>query len=217
MKIGKVVRLTSFFAISAFVGSVYAVAPGFYMGIMAGPATNDASDAYAKTASGTPPITLVTPQSSQFGSRAFLGYKFNNYAATEFGFTYFSTISYDSGGVTTCSGTTARARDMEVVGKLSYPIYSFEPYAKAGAAVVYSMTSGGLNSGPNECGKTQYNNQIKPTYSVGAGYDLSQNWVADASLNRLIVPGSISSMTYFALGISYHFVDKYCGQFLCED
>jgi opacity protein-like surface antigen len=217
MSVGKLQRLLALTAIMSVACSTYAVAPGFYMGIMAGPATNNAGTVQAKTLSGTPPTTTVSPKSNQFGSHMYLGYKGNQYAAAEFGFTYFSTIVYDNKGVETCSGTEARARDLDAVLKLSYPYAGFEPYIKAGAAIVYSMTSGGLNSSATSCGKTQYSNQVKPTYSLGVGYDLSQNWVADISFNRLIVPGSISSMTYLGLGISYHFVDKYCGQFLCDD
>jgi len=29
--------------------------------------------------------------------------------------------------------------------------------------------------------------------------------------------GQVGNLTMYALGISYHFVDKYCGQFLCDD
>jgi len=213
------IRISKLFlsaAIGAVTCNVYAVAPGFYMGIMGGPATNDANSINAKTANPPPVMTVANPSSSQFGSRAFMGYKVNQYAGVEFGLTYFSTISYST-AQPTCSGTSARVRDFDFVGRFSYPFGGFEPYAKAGAAAVYTMTSGGLNSSPNDCGDTQYNNNIKPTASIGLGYDLSQNWVTDISANKVWAPGSISSMTYFALGISYHFVDKYCGQFLCDD
>jgi len=217
MKLGKLKRLLGLIAISSIACSAYAVRPGLYMGVQVGPGTNNASPVFAKTLSGTPPTTEVNPQSNQFGSHMYMGYKGSDYVAAEFGFTYFSTIAYDNKGVQTCASTNARVRDIDVMGRLSYPYNGFEPFVKAGAAVVFTMTSGGLNSGPDTCGRTQYTNNVKPTYAIGLGYDLSQNWVIDASANHLTVPGTISSMTYYALGISFHFVDKYCGQFLCDD
>lgn len=209
-------RLLILAAISSVACNAYAVRPGFYMGLQGGPATNDATSVQSKTLNPPPVMVTANPTSNQFGTHGYLGYKMNDYVGSEFGFTYFSTIAYNT-SQQTCSSTNARVRDFDAMGRLSYPFNGFEPFVKAGAAAVFTMTSGGLNSGPNDCGKTQYNNNVRPIASLGVGYDLNQNWVMDASATRLWAPGSISSMTYFALGISYHFVDKYCGQFLCDD
>jgi len=196
--------------------NAYAVGPGFYMGAMAGPATNSASTENAATLSGTPPTTPVNPKSQQFASRIFMGYKVNQYAGFEFGGTFFSTIQFNSKGIQTCASTDARVRDIEILGKGSYPLPNgFDVFAKGGVAIAYITTSGGLNSGVTECGKTQYQNKFVPTATIGASYDLSQNWVTDLSYNSVMVGGKVGKMTYFALGLSYHFVDVYCGQFLC--
>lgn len=198
---------------------VYAVRPGFYMGFMAGPATNNASDQQAQTQGGLgyPPTITATPKSQQFGSRIFMGYKASEYAGFEMGGTFFSTIRYDTGNVQTCSAANARVRDIDVLGKFSYPVYSFEPYAKAGVAVAYQTTAGAFNPDfSGDCGKSSNITKYVPTYSLGVGYDLTQNWVIDLSANRTNVSGKVGSMTMYALGISYHFVDVYCGQFLCS-
>jgi len=207
-----VIVLTQGMAISA-----YAVAPGFYMGVMAGPATNSGGTQQAQMQTPTTTTTPVTPKSTQFGSRLLMGYKINKYAGFEGGLTYISGVNYDNKGVNTCSSTNVRVRDFDFVGKGQIPMgNSFDVFGKAGAAIVYQSTSGALNPRLNQdCGNTQYTNKVAPTVSVGASYDLNQNWVADASWNRIMLGGPLSNVDFYALGISYHFVDVYCGQFLC--
>lgn len=214
----RIVKLISFGALSVISCNVFAVAPGFYMGMMLGPATNNGGTQQAQVNATT--TTPATPKSTQFGTRIFMGNKIGNYFAFEGGLTYFSNVNYDTKGVQTCSGTTARVRDFDFVGKGIFPVaHAFDIFGKAGAALVYQTTSGGLNpisSGTTgQCGQTQYQNNIRPTVSVGASYDINQNWVADLSWNRIMVGGVLSSVDLYALGISYHFVDIYCGQFLC--
>src|SRR5579862_5093030 len=84
---------------------VYAVAPGFYMGLMAGPATNSAGNQQVEVSKGV--TTTAKPRSNMFGSRLYLGYKVNQYAGVEGGLNYFSTVRFDTGSVHTCSGVEA--------------------------------------------------------------------------------------------------------------
>jgi hypothetical protein len=58
-------------------------------------------------------------------------------------------------------------------------------------------------------------NAFRPLIGIGVSYDLSQNWVADFSGTRVTKGSGILSADFFSLGISYHVVDEYCGQFLC--
>lgn len=197
--------------------NAFAVLPGFYMGLMLGPATNNGSDQQAQVLSTPPSTTEVTPKSQQFGSRIYMGYKSSQYFGAEGGLTYYSGIKYDTGDANTCSSPVVRVRDLDLMGRGSLPFGpGFEAYAKAGAALVYMSTSGCLNTDlSQECGKTTYTNQVKPVGSAGISYDMTQNWVLDASWTRLFTGGVIGSMDMYALGLSYHFVDTYCGQFLC--
>lgn len=197
--------------------NAFAVLPGFYMGLMLGPATNNGSNVQAQVLSTPPSTTEVTPQSQQFGSRIYMGYKSSQYFGAEGGFTYYSGIKYDAGDANTCSTPLVRVRDLDVMGRGSIPFGpGFEGFAKAGAAVVYMTTSGCLNTDlSQQCGRTSYSNQVKPVASAGLSYDMTQNWVIDASWTRLFTGGVIGSMDMYALGLSYHFVDTYCGQFLC--
>lgn len=200
---------------SAFVSNAYAVGPGLYLGVMFGPATNDSDSLLAGTASGIPPNVIADPKSQQFGSNLNIGYKFNTWAGFEFGIYYFNGIGYDTHGVETIAGTSQRVRSLYLDGKLDYTFWdTFGVFGKAGVAVTYLTTSGAFN--PPTYTNT-YNNKFTPTYSIGVSYDLNQSWVVDLSANRIAVGGDVNSVTFYGLGLSYHFVDRYCGQFLCDD
>lgn len=203
-----------------FVANTFAMGSGLYIGLMAGPATNGASNQQAQVlgpATTPPTTTLATPKSQQFGSRLMMGYMVSEYVGMEGGLTYFSSIDYDTGDVQTCSSTNARVRDFEFMGKGVFPFRQMSVYGKAGVAIAYQATSGAFNPDSKDvCGKSSYITKYVPAYSAGVGYDLTQNWVVDLSANTVSVGGKIGSMTTYALGIAYHFVDVYCGQFLCS-
>lgn len=196
----------------------YAVAPGFYIGLMAGPAKNGAKDQQAQIEDSNLTTTAV-PASTQFGSRLFMGYKVNNYAAVEGGLTYFSSINFDTKGVSTCGAAKANVYNFDIVGKGSIPFTSyFDAFFTAGMAVNYQRISGALNPAtmPGECGQKSKQTNFKPTYGLGASYNLSQSWVAEVSWTRIMEGDVIKRMDLLGIGISYHFVNRYCGQFLCD-
>ncbi|HEX4045171.1 MAG TPA: outer membrane beta-barrel protein [Gammaproteobacteria bacterium] len=195
----------------------YAVAPGLYLGLMLGPATNSGSKQQAQIP-GSPLTTTVSPRSNQFGTRVFLGYQINQYAAWETGLTYFSNINYNSYGVPTCSNPQVKVRDFDILGKGILPFGNAAIFGKGGVAFAYVNSSGTLNpNGSSACSSSDNETKIRPSIAVGASYDLSQNWVTDISWNRILLSGITGNIDYYTVGISYHFVDKYCGQFLCDD
>lgn len=209
----------AFITASALSANAFAVGPGLYLGVMAGPSTNNASDQQLQVegAPTSPPTTvLATPKSQQFGSRIMMGYMVNEYAGVEGGLTYFSTIRYDSGDVNTCSGANSSVRDFELLAKGVMPFRQVNAFGKAGVALAYQNNAGAFNpTSTSTCGESTYTTKFVPAFSLGVGYDLSQNWVADISANNIMYGGKVGTMTMYALGISYHFVDIYCGQFLC--
>lgn len=229
-------------AISMLCADAMAVAPGFYMGLMMGPATNEGSQQPVQVfplPTATNPVAntvMANPKSSQFGSRLFLGYKFNQYAGFEGGFTYFSGVNYilKNTAFKPTGGTTARVRGIDVVGKIDYSCQNtFGVFAKGGVAALYITTPGGLNvtnyhtvttlnrakhttsTQVFNSGSNSYSSKLTPTFTLGASYDFNQNWVMDASWTTFMVGGVLSKMNLYAIGFSYHFVDMYCGQFLC--
>lgn len=192
-----------------------AVAPGFYMGLMLGPASNTSGDQQAQKVGGG--TTLVTARSGQFATRLFLGNKLNQYAGYELGIDYLTKIKYDSKGVNTCNGPNASMRAFDVLVKGTLPLgSSFDVFGRAGAGYMYTTTSGSLNPDQSKsCGASKHEGMVRPIVGIGASYDLTQNWVADLSWTRFMVGGTIQNMDAYSVGITYHFVDTYCGQFLC--
>jgi opacity protein-like surface antigen len=223
--------------------NTYAMNNGFYLGIMMGPATNNGSTIEAQVnpaqldssqlilcPKGADVNQLCTtpanPRSSQFGTRIYLGNQFNQYAAVEGGVTLFSSIRYDAKGVPVYGGTDQRVRALDIVGKGIMPLAMFSIYGKLGIAVTYITTGGALNptftdsTNPSlvvTSGSNTYKNKFAPTYSLGASYDLNQSWQVDLSYNTIQVGNNIGSVVLYGIGISYHFTDKYCGQFLCDE
>lgn len=224
-------------------GSAYAIAPGLYLGMMAGPATNGGSTQtvqilpYPTPSSPAPTTAEANPKSSQFGSRIYLGYKFNQYAGFEGGFVYFSGVNYILPNSTqqAAGGTTVRVRAIDLVAKLDYTLQNTVGiFGKAGVAAVYITTPGGLTptgysivAAPTptnpaamktiNSGSNSYTSKVAPVFAVGASYDFNQSWVMDLSWTRYFVGTTVSSMDLYALGLAYHFTDKYCGQFLCDE
>lgn len=196
------------------VTQAYAVGPGFYIGGMTGPASNTAGTQYVQVSQGV--LAPASPKSTQWGSRFFMGYKINPYAAAEGGLSLFSKVKYNTKPFTACSTPSARVRDFDVVARGSIPFGNAEVFGKLGVALVYLSTSASLQPELNEpCGESKHITKFRPTATIGVGYDLSQNWVIDGSWTRISVGGPVSNVDNYAVGISYHFVDVYCGQFLC--
>lgn len=221
----KLARAALIAAINVWAFNAYAVSPGFYLGLMAGPATNSAGiqEAQIDESLATTPVSV---RSQQFGTRVYMGYKWNAWAAVEGGFTYYSNVRFEQKdpSVETCGGLSASVKNADIVGKLSWTMSSFEIFGKAGAAFVYDSSSGALNPGTAainpvtgviECGETQHNTQYTPVYGLGASYDLSQSVAVDVSWTRMNGGSVTGNIDFYALGLSYHFVNIYCGQFLC--
>lgn len=226
-----------------FCADALAIAPGFYMGLMMGPATNNASNKLVQVnplPTASSPIAntgAAGPKSTQFGSRLFFGYKFNPYAGFEGGFSYFSGVNYvlKDPTLTPAAGTTARIRDIDFLGKLDYSYNNtIGLFAKGGVALVYTTVPGGLNitsyrvkPAPTKAnpaavkifdvGTNTYKSKLTPTFALGVSYDLDQSWQMDLSWNVILIGGATGNVTTYALGLSYHFVDVYCGQFLCSE
>lgn len=211
----RIIRGFTLAAASMFCLNAYAVAPGFYMGIMTGPATNSGGTVQAQTGIGT--TTPADTKSSQWGTRIFMGNKINNYAGAELGLTLYSGIKYDTKDVDTCSSPQLRVRDFDLLGKFEMPTKYFTPFVKAGISLVYVNESASLNPDLTmDCGESKNTTNIKPKIAIGGAYDLNQSWVVDFSWTRTMISSKVSNVDLFALGLTYHFVDVYCGQFLCE-
>lgn len=209
-----------------------AMGNGFYMGLMVGPSNNGSPTLAAQAASlpGYPENYCLTnacptpasPHTQQFGTRIFIGNQFNKYAAFEGAFDFFSSVKYDTRDVKTLGDASQRARTVDVLLKGIMPLYHLNVFGKVGVAMTYLTTGGSFNPEQDPVTKNietsnSYTNKFSPVYGIGASYDINQNWLIEFDYLNFAVGGAIGNISMLGLGISYHFTDKYCGQFLCDD
>jgi hypothetical protein len=200
----------------------YAVGPGWYLGLGAG-----STDVHAKTFTfnipdGDPPTLTVSPSTTGIGERLFFGYHINPYAGMEFGFSHYGNATYKipADSAISCNNPSIRQNGFDAEGVGSFPLSKsgFSIFAKLGMAIMYAGSSGTLegDATTNPCGSgTSSKAAVRPLYGVGVSYDLSQSWVSDISFTRVNGGGNIQTADMIAISFSYHFVDTYCGQFLC--
>jgi opacity protein-like surface antigen len=235
--------ITTTLILASFTTNTLSVGPGFYVGLMFGTGANNAKpqnvqikrDSIQMPNRNPPPkfrdipvgpVVLVTAKprnNNQWGSRLFLGYKMNPYAGFETGFTFFTTINYNlitpDPTLDPCSQPNIRVGAWDVLGRLSMPFCDlFELYVKGGPAVTYVRTAGAFfRDDEKVCAKSENTARVRPVVSLGANMSLSQNWLVDVSYSRYFVGNIASYIDFVAVGVAYHFVDKFCGQFLCDD
>lgn len=186
-----------------------ATGAGFYLGGALGE-TN--TNNRVRTVQTTPPVT-VDPSNTGLGARIFGGYAVNQYAAFEGGFTRYSPSTYNVSSSLLPESPTIRENGVDLVARGSYPIYDFSVFGKAGIAFIRESLAGSLNTNPGQTNGTS--TYIRPIGGIGVGYDFSANWVGELSYTRVFKGGNFQNADFISLGVSYHFVDKYCGQFLC--
>lgn len=215
------IRFLSTVALAAgLITAAHAVGPGFYLGVQGG-MTNTHNLPITVPTNTTPAQTAtVNPSNTGAGGRLFLGNNINPYFALEGGYTYYakSTYSLPSSAAVTCSNSGVKQSALDFVGKGMFPVSSFNLYAKAGMALVYQSLTGSCTGNPSNGSSGNISSTQttgRPVVGVGMSYDLNQNWVADLSFTRVLSGSKIQNADLAALGISYHFTDKYCGQFLC--
>ncbi len=213
----KTIWAGSLLAITVMSLDAAAVEPSLYMGAMGGVATNSGGHHLVQMEG--PPVfeAPARPSATQFGTRIFLGGKFNRYVGLESGITFFSKIRYSTSAGNPCSSIDARVNDFDLVGVGSIPLgHNFTAFAKGGAALVYVTSSNAMNPVLTQtCGNSEYTTNVNPTFALGLSYDLNKSWVVDASWTRLQVESIVNHVDLFALGISFHFVDVYCGKWFC--
>lgn len=177
----------------------------------------------------------VAPANTGLAGRFFVGVNINSYVGTEFGFTHYPNSSYNANKLTACYVHTTDASSpcealnqnpniqskeaeisenaVDLAVKGMYPLGPFGLFVKGGISYVRETAAGSLTT-PSPSGKNNsVNNFVGPELGLGAYYDLTPNWEADFSINR-VFHGTTPADLY-AIGIAYHFVTLYCGQFIC--
>lgn len=199
--------------VMGMMNAAYAVNPGFYLGAMLGQTNLGVKKQSTEIPTDPPTILTANPQNTGLGFRFFLGGNFNQYAGMEGGLTYYSSASYSTPGFTNNIRTRAESFDIEGKGMLPLMTSGFTLFGKLGLAYLNTKTSGSIDG--ESISKTT-SSSVRPVIGVGVSYDMTQHWVADLSYMRIQYKSSaVNNPSLIALGISYHFVDEYCGQFLC--
>lgn len=226
------IKIKSLVAVALTLGVTtlaYAVAPGAYMGLNVGRSNLNNKNQVLQTG-GTPPTINATAQNTGAAVRFFGGYHFNNYGAFEFGFDHYASTTYSGVPSTlTSNNPSIHEYGFDMQGKGIVPAGPVSVFGAAGFAYVRSTSSGSLQTCAEAPGRspsfpcsnttgvhnTTQTNAFRPLLGIGVSYDVSQNWVAEGAYTRILGGSGIQSITMMSLGISYHFVDTYCGQFLC--
>lgn len=170
--------------------NAYAVLPGGYIGAEFGTAQIKATD--GKTSG------------NNFMGGLILGSNCTCYTGFETHLDYYSSPTVQG----PCGSSTVRLYGLDLLFKGMFPFGNsgLSVVGKGGAAVLRTSAFCNINA------KTA----VRPMVSVGASYDISQTTVIELMASRIFVNNNVfNQINQITLGITYHFVEKYCGQFLC--
>lgn len=194
----------------AFVGMAQAATPGAYAGAGLG---------YSKLSTpknaniGDVAGTLSNSTSSGgMGGRLFGGYNFNKYFGLEAAYATYanskakgslSTPDTNVGGTYSASASQKVSEDaLSLVAKAYLPIQDsgFNVYALGGVAEVFSQNKASFSSQngdgtPDQASysHTYKNNALRPTYGLGASYDINSNLTTNLEYSRIQGRGNIST------------------------
>ena len=232
------IALTAAFLSLGSFSTAYATGPGFYFGAEAG-----GSDTYhqpsdlltvyqnslAKESPSTGKVTGVSGSAQNRGlaGRAFFGYNLNRYIGIEAGYTQFANSRYSKVKLTTQGGAGAQPSDAhgkttqfaaDLAIKPQLPLGAgFDVYGKLGAAYEQADSSVSYFVGNKKYDDDDTTSAVVPLVGLGVEYDITPRVVVNLSWNHYFKGHHIPKADFVGLGISYHFVTEYCGQFVCND
>ena len=172
----------------------------------------------------TPPAAVpVDPSNSGMAGGFIIGYAFNRYGAFELGYTHYASSSYSKpDGSQLTHDSTINLNTIDLALKGSIPFKAVNIFGKIGILQAYQGFSGSLEPVTVQpsgkvvaAGNNLAVTAVRPVYGFGISYDVTQNWVVDVTYTTFTGGGGVQGADLLALGLSYHFVDLMCGQFLC--
>lgn len=184
---------------------------GNYFGFQMGGTNIHSTDKYLHDHSGA--LRLTRPSNNGFGVRVYWGYQFLTYLGLEGGYAFYSPSIYK---INNGNQPELRIQALNLVGKGTLPLYyGFNVFIEGGGALVF-YKQGGLLA-PNSKGATSGSSgvTVRPQFGGGASYSFMPNWSVDATFTRITSGGVVPNSDMYSIGLSYHAVDLYCGQFLC--
>jgi opacity protein-like surface antigen len=158
--------------------------------------------------------TDVTPTNTGIAARIFMGANVKTYFGFEFGVSYYTPSEYEVDNLPDSNQPQIREYSADILGKIMYPFGPFSVFAKGGVGIVYKNVSSTIDPSDDE---SSSGNDIfvSPAYGFGVSYDITPHWVVDFSFMRIQGTDELEDIDFAGIGISYHFVEEYCGQFLC--
>lgn len=181
----------------------------------------------------------VAPSNTGLAERLFLGSYINEYAGIEMGYSHYTASSYNTTlvnqqiqlapqpmpapptpatAVMLTNTPTIRESAIDLGVKIMYPFSKFDVFGKLGMSYNRRSMSGSLtNQASDPTAKRNGTvNQLLPQLGVGVSYDFTPRWVLDFSINETLAGANdYKAIRFYAVGISYHIVTLYCGQFIC--
>ena len=207
-------NLIALVLLNTITATTYATAPGFYLGAQAGATNINNTPQTVQTGLTTPDSQLVSPSNTGIGERLYIGAGINPYAAAEFGFTHYASSTYKPSPSNLAGTPSIRENGVDLTAKIIYPIQKAAVFGKLGIIDISKSVSGSLQPLSPDANPIKATNSFHPLIGIGASYDLTSSWVADLSWTRALKGGNgFQNADFLAFGISYHFVDHYCGQF----
>lgn len=146
-------------------------------------------------------LALSQIKSSAFYLRMLMGYQFNKYCALETGYGF--QIKNTTNNVATSNIYGFSKGNADLLGKIIIPlVYGIQFNLAAGVSLLNDYIS-------ND------NTSIRPKFGGAFAYKFTPNWQLDIGMMRIVRDAGYPKSNIYTLGFSYHFVDEYCGQFLC--
>lgn len=174
---------------------------GFYLGVQFGSTETHYGLSSFDNTNTNNSVFNGTVTSSGFGQRGLVGYRFTKYIAAETGYTHYATangdnLSYSNGSNGNSGNIKEQSFDLYVKGILPLA-QEVDLYAKLGGAYIESKTS-------STVGFNKSRNATRPAFGGGATYNISKNFAADVSYDRVQGSGRIKSADLFAVGLYYY-------------
>lgn len=146
---------------------------------------------------------------SGLAGRAFAGWQFNQYLATELGWSKFTDATFKANSPFASVHGKLKTDAVDVVVKGILPVAdSFNLYAKAGAAYVMSRADASVTLFGYPANYDEKENKWFPTFGAGATYDFTPNVAADLSYSRIQKTGNsdiFNSTDLYTVGLIYSF------------
>ncbi len=225
--------IISFLLIALLSTKISATGTGPYFGLQVGGTNLNNNPYYVNTGIPSSPPTAcnlkhpatcittpakVKPNNTGIGERLYFGIQMNRYAGVEIGATNYAPSVYDP-KIPESNKPAIRAYALDISVKGIYSLYNFSVFGKIGGAGVRQTATGALTKvsldGVRLHQVPESQNSGHVMAAAGVSFDISANWVLDLSVSRIFKGSNFKEADFYGLGIAYHWVDLYCGQFLC--